>query len=59
MKNNTNVVLSNKLIAEPDVIGEMNHIGRFTKYANPMIKWENGIKKMLGLPMATVPGLDI
>jgi len=69
-------------------IGEMNHIGRFSKYAgtriqnelnriragqtpnalrdiynryhsNPKIKWKNGIKKMLGLPMATVPGLDI
>ena len=69
-------------------IGEMNHIGRFSKYAdtqirdelnrikagqtpsalrkiynryqsNPKIKWKNGIKKILGLPMATVPGLDI
>jgi hypothetical protein len=69
-------------------IGEMNHIGRFSKYAdsqmqnelnriragqtssaiqaiygrykdNPMIKWKNGIKKIVGLPMATVPGLDI
>jgi hypothetical protein len=66
----------------------MNHIGRFSKYAdistrdgfnriiagqtpraiqeiydrfknNPMIKWKNGIKKIVGLPMATVPGLDI
>ena len=26
---------------------------------NPMIKWKNGIKKIVGLPMATVPGLDI
>ena len=26
---------------------------------NPMVKWKNGIKKMLGLPMATVSGLDI
>ena len=69
-------------------IGEMNHIGRFSKYVgtqfqrelnrirtgqtptalqdiynrykdNPMIKWKNGIKKIVGLPMATVPGLDI
>jgi hypothetical protein len=69
-------------------IGEMNHIGRFSKYAdtqirdeanriragqtptalrdiynrykdNPMIKWKNGIKKILGLPIATMPGLDI
>ena len=69
-------------------IGEMNHIGRFSKYGetqvqdalndikagqtdsiirdiynryqgNPMIKWKNGIKKMLGLPLATTPGLDI
>ena len=69
-------------------IGEMNHIGRFSKYAgtriqkelnriragqtpraiqkiyaryedNPMIKWKNGIKKILGLPMATVAGLDV
>jgi hypothetical protein len=69
-------------------IGEMNHIGRFSKYAdvqihkelnrikagqtpsairgiynrykhNPMIKWKNGIKKIVGLPIATVPGLDI
>ena len=27
--------------------------------SNPKIKWKNGIKKMLGLPMATIPGLDI
>jgi DNA repair photolyase len=69
-------------------IGEMNHIGRFSKYAgslfqrelnriragqtptalrniynrfrsNPKIKWKNGIKKIVGLQMATVPGLDI
>jgi hypothetical protein len=69
-------------------IGEMNHIGRFSKYAdtqirdevnriiagqtpsalqgiydrykdNPIIKWKNGIKKIVGLPMATVPGLDV
>lgn len=69
-------------------IGEMNHIGGFSKYSgkqicnevnriragqtaaalqkiydrykdDPMIKWKNGIKKVLGLPMATVPGLDI
>jgi hypothetical protein len=69
-------------------IGEMNHISRFSKYAdtriqkelkriqagqtpsalwdiynrykdNPMIKWKNGIKKIVGLPMATMPGLDI
>jgi hypothetical protein len=69
-------------------IGEMNHVGRFSKYAgpqirdevnritagqteaalqeiydrykdHPMIKWKNGIKKTLRLPMATVPGLDI
>jgi hypothetical protein len=69
-------------------IGEMNHIGRFSKYAgtriqkelnriragqtpraiqkiydrykdNPMIKWKNGIKKIVGLSMATEPGLDI
>ena len=59
MKNNTDVVLSNKLIAESNVIGEMNHIGQFTKYATTKIKWKNGIKKIVGLPMATVPGLDI
>jgi len=69
-------------------IGEMNHIGRFSKFAtvpiqnelnrikagqihsvirniynryqgNQMIKWKNGIKKIVGLPIATVPGLDI
>ena len=69
-------------------IGEMNHIGRFSKYPgtqfqralnriragqtpsairgiynrykhNPMIKWKNGVKKIVGLPIATVPGLDI
>ena len=69
-------------------IGEMNHIGRFSKYSdkqiqdevsriragqtpsairgiynrykhNPMIKWKNGVKKIVGLPIATVPGLDI
>jgi hypothetical protein len=69
-------------------IGEMNHIGRFSKFAatpienelnriragqtpsalldiynrykdNPMIKWKNGVKKIVGLPMATMPGLDI
>jgi hypothetical protein len=27
--------------------------------SNPKIKWKNGIKKMLGLAMATAPGLDI
>jgi hypothetical protein len=26
---------------------------------DPMIKWKNGIKKVVGLPMATAPGLDI
>jgi hypothetical protein len=59
VKHNTNVALLNKLIAESDVIGEMNHIGRDTKYSNPMIKWKNGIKKIVGLPMATALGLNI
>ena len=27
--------------------------------SNPMIKWKNGIKKIVGLPLATTPGLDI
>ena len=69
-------------------IGEMNHIGRFSKYAgtliqdefnqiragqtpsaikniynrykaDPMIKWKTGIKKIVGLPIPTVAGLDI
>ena len=69
-------------------VGEMNHIGRFSKFAaipiknelnriragqtpsaiqdiynryqcNPTIKSKNGIKKIVGLPMATIPGLDI
>ena len=28
-------------------------------HSNPKIKWKNGIKKIVGLPMATVAGLDI
>jgi hypothetical protein len=59
VKNNTNVVLPNKLIAESNVICEINHIGGFTKYATTMIKWKNGIKKIVGLPILIVPGLDI
>jgi hypothetical protein len=32
----------------------------YDRYKNsPMIRWKNGIKKIVGLPMATVPGLDI
>jgi DNA repair photolyase len=34
--------------------------GIYNRYQdNPMIKWKNGVKKIVGLPMATVPGLDI